>query len=89
MQLTRHSLALAALTVNAFRADTRAQRPPSAAARGFLLGAGIALLAFVLTAPLDPGSIASYTTTLATSVVKSASITASATMGHVTMISAT
>ncbi|MCA0335924.1 MAG: MFS transporter [Actinobacteria bacterium] len=62
------TLALAALTVNAFRADTRAQRPPSAAARGFLLGAGIALLAFVLTAPLDPGSIASYTTTLATIV---------------------
>lgn len=60
------TLALAAGTVLAFRADTKAARPPSTAARALVPATGVALLAFVLTAPLDPGSIASYTVTFAT-----------------------
>ena len=62
------TLVLATLTVLQFRADTKANRTASGAAKGLLAGTGAALLAFVLMAPLDPGSVASYTTTLATIV---------------------
>ncbi len=60
------TLVLAVLTVGQFRADTRARRPPGLGTRVLVPATGLTLLGFVLTAPLDPGSVASYTVTFAT-----------------------
>lgn len=57
---------LAVATVVQFRGDTAANQPPGTAAKGLIAATGVTLLAFVLTAPLDPGSVAPYTVTFAT-----------------------
>ena len=57
---------LAVSVVLSMRSDTRANRPPSPTSKGLIAATGLALLTFVLIAPLDPGSVAPYTITFAT-----------------------
>ena len=62
------TVVLLILTVQRFRADIRSGGIPGSSGKAIAGATAVSLLTFVLVAPLDPGSIASYTTTFATIV---------------------